>query len=165
MSREAPSATNDISRIVRDFLAGAIDYAGLFPPAAVDMRAAVRNYASYRSGEEAALLGRFVVPAARLHELAAELESLDVHGIRASAVLGANVSSDFDVVTAFNANAGRAIVDAIEAKMDRPGTIYELASRGSSSVDVFVELPIDAELELLVAAVHAVGARAKIRTG
>jgi hypothetical protein len=67
---------------VRDFLAGAIDYAGLFPPAALDMRTAIRNYASYRAGDDASLLGRFVAPAARLGELAEELESLDRPGER-----------------------------------------------------------------------------------
>lgn len=35
---------------LREFLTDIIDYAGLFPPAALDMRAAVRNYAAYRPG-------------------------------------------------------------------------------------------------------------------
>ena len=48
---------------------GLIDYAGLFPPAALDMAEAARNYASYAQGEYAWVLGRFVVPAARLGEV------------------------------------------------------------------------------------------------
>jgi hypothetical protein len=152
---------------VRDFLAGAIDYAGLFPPAALDMRTAVRNYASYRAGDDSSLLGRFVAPAARLSELADELASLDVAEMRVSAVLGANLSADIQAVLAFSARVSRAAVDSVEAKADRPGTIYEIASVGSGSakLDVFVELPLDGELELLVDAARAVGARAKIRTG
>ncbi len=167
MSRDAPSAAGAASRIVRDFLAGAIDYAGLFPPAALDMRTAIRNYASYRAGDDASLLGRFVAPATRLGELADELESLDLTGgtIKVSAVLGANLGVDLQSVIAFNARGSRATVDSIEAKADRPGAIYEVAAGGSAKLEVFVELPLDGELELLVDAVRAVGARAKVRTG
>jgi hypothetical protein len=165
MIRGSPSAASAAAGIVRRVLAGAIDYAGLFPPAALDMRTAVRNYASYRAAGDAALLGRFVVPAARLREFAAELDSLDARGIRASAVLGANPAADLETIAAFNARGGRATIDAIEAKADRPGTIYELTSKAAANVDVFVELPIDGELELLVDAARAAGARAKIRTG
>ncbi|HEV8447776.1 MAG TPA: hypothetical protein VGQ44_13185 [Gemmatimonadaceae bacterium] len=164
MNRGTPDATG-ASRVVRNCLAGAIDYAGLFPPAALDMRTAVRNYASYRAGDDAALLGRFVVPVARLNELVGELDSLDARNVSASAVLGPNLSADCETVAAFNMPPARARVDAIEAKAERPGAIYELVSKASPNLDVFVELPLEGELESLVAAVRAVGARAKIRTG
>jgi hypothetical protein len=54
---------------LRVLLAGLIDYAGLFPPAALEMPAALANYAAYRKGEHAWMLGRFVVPAARAGEV------------------------------------------------------------------------------------------------
>ena len=50
-------------------LTGLIDYAGLFPPAALDLPTAVRNYATYREGEHAWMLGRFVVPSANLADV------------------------------------------------------------------------------------------------
>jgi hypothetical protein len=53
------------SETIRILMSGLIDYAGLFPPAALDMAAATRNYAAYREGEYAWMLGRFVVPAVR----------------------------------------------------------------------------------------------------
>src|SRR5262245_61307149 len=130
MSREASSTTSSASRIVRDVFAGAIDYAGLFPPAALDMRTAVRNYVSYRGGGDRLLLGWFVVPAARVDELEAELVSLDLRDIRASAVLGPNPIVDLDAAAAFNARANRTKVDAVEARVDRPAAIYELAAKG-----------------------------------
>lgn len=40
-----------------------IDYAGLFPPAALDARTALGNYASYKQHAHAWMLGRFVMPA------------------------------------------------------------------------------------------------------
>jgi hypothetical protein len=50
-------------------LRGLIDYAGMFPPASLDFAAAVRNYAAYREGEHAWMLGRFIVPAAQLDQV------------------------------------------------------------------------------------------------
>jgi hypothetical protein len=48
---------------------GLIDYAGMFPPASLDLAVAARNYADYRAGEHAWMLGRFVVAAARKGEV------------------------------------------------------------------------------------------------
>jgi hypothetical protein len=48
-----------------------IDYAGLFPPAQLTMPAAVAGYARAQMREERWVLGRFIVPAARLRELRA----------------------------------------------------------------------------------------------
>jgi hypothetical protein len=57
-----------------------IDYAGLFPPAALPMADAVRNYDAYRRGEYAWMLGKFVVPEARVHEVPEDFE-LSVLGV------------------------------------------------------------------------------------
>jgi hypothetical protein len=61
-----------MSEELRELLRGLIDYAGLFPPASLDVPEAVRNYRAYRSGPHAWMLGRFVVPAARVAEIPAE---------------------------------------------------------------------------------------------
>ncbi|OZC03256.1 hypothetical protein [Rubricoccus marinus] len=53
----------------RAFLTEIIDYAGLFPPAALDLDPAIRNHVRYRQSPEAWMLGRFIVPAARLSAL------------------------------------------------------------------------------------------------
>lgn len=58
-----------IKRSLHALLEHLIDYAGLFPPAALTMQDAVRNYARYRDGELAWALGRFVVPQARVSEV------------------------------------------------------------------------------------------------
>lgn len=54
---------------VAAFMEQLIDYAGIFPPASLSLEAAVQNYAAYRLSADAWMLGRFVVPAARLPEL------------------------------------------------------------------------------------------------
>lgn len=65
---------------LRALLEGLIDYAGLFPPAALSMQDAVRNYARYREEQYAWALGRFVVPADRAHEVPPEFP-LSILGI------------------------------------------------------------------------------------
>jgi hypothetical protein len=165
----ASTRAHAASGLLRELLTGAIDYAGLFPPAALDMDTAVRNYLSYRASDDAPMLGRFVAPAARLSELAASLHAAAPSNVRVSAVLASNVSADLDTVSDFNARFAHgdafAVVDAIEAKADRPEVIYQLAARGASGFEVYAELPLDDALELLVDAARAVGVRAKIRTG
>jgi hypothetical protein len=56
---------------LRALLFGILDYAGLFPPAKLPLDQALRNYARYRREADTWMLGRFVIPAARLGELAA----------------------------------------------------------------------------------------------
>jgi cell division FtsZ-interacting protein ZapD len=46
-----------------------IDYAGLFPPAALPLKEALLNYHSYINGVDSWMLGPFVIPASRLYEL------------------------------------------------------------------------------------------------
>lgn len=50
------------------FLSRLIDYAGLFPPASLELPTALANYREYRDAPDAWMLGRFIVPAARLAE-------------------------------------------------------------------------------------------------
>lgn len=57
-------------------MGGLVDYAGLFPPASLDMPAAVSEYAVHRGETEAWMLGRFIVPAGRLLEMQEARESL-----------------------------------------------------------------------------------------
>jgi hypothetical protein len=59
--------------VVEPSLNGLIDYAGLFPPAGLDMPTSARNYVSYRSGRYAWVLGRLIIPVARLIEFNAAL--------------------------------------------------------------------------------------------
>ena len=69
-----------MTKSLRALLEHLIDYAGLFPPAALSMQDAVRNYARYREGEYAWALGKFVVPKERAHEVPEEFP-LSVLGV------------------------------------------------------------------------------------
>ncbi len=78
MSTPLPSPVLADAR--RAALTGLIDYAGLFPPAALGMAEAVAGYRAARRSPAPDLLGRFICPAGRLEELAAELVSTMVEG-------------------------------------------------------------------------------------
>jgi len=58
-----------LTRGARALLADLVDYAGLFPPAGLAMAEATEQYAAHLGEPAAWMLGRFVVPAARLDEL------------------------------------------------------------------------------------------------
>lgn len=152
---------------VRALLGGIVDYAGLFPPAALDMRTAVRNYASYLTELDAWMLGRFVVPVARLDEFAAERGAVDSNGVwRLTALLGADPERDLATVRAFNhRSTGVATIDSLEVKLASAEEIERVARLAAGEFDLYVELSLEVDPRPLIAAVAKAGARAKIRTG
>src|SRR6266508_293919 len=90
---------------VRVLLAGAIDYAGLFPPAQHAMPAAVADYLAHRAGPDAWALGRLVVPVARLAELEDALRRCAVRRagrVPLAALLGTGTADDVDAIELFN---------------------------------------------------------------
>ncbi len=148
---------------LRALLRGLIDYAGLFPPAALSMTDAVANFAAYRASPDAWMLARFVVPVARLAEFG---EAVAKHPDGAPWRLSALAqSADRDTIAAFNARyAGRIVIETVEAKAATPDEVMALAPLAREAT-VFVEIPVHHDPCALLAAIHAHGLRAKIRTG
>jgi hypothetical protein len=162
---------------IRVLLRDAIDYAGLFPPAQLDMPGAVAEYASYLASADAWALGRFVVPAARLDEMAAAAralvvparQSLGAPGWRLSVVFGTDVSADMKRVDAFNATSGErgwtAEVQAVELRASTPDAVAAAMRVVPDGLERFVEVPIDGDVHPLIQAIADAGAFAKVRTG
>jgi hypothetical protein len=143
-------------------LEGVVDYAGLFPPAALDLPAAVAEYDARRRGPDAWMLGRFILPASRLGELAA-LPWRAGSAWRLSALVGPGESP---LVDAFNAaHATRALVDVVELKATTPDEAAAALRARPLGTTVYVEVPLDASLPALLDAVKEHGGRAKARTG
>src|SRR5688500_19546105 len=69
-------------------LHGAIDYAGLFPPAKLNMRDAVDEYVDLVSSEDSWIVSRFICPASRLMELERELARAEIPDCVPLAVVG-----------------------------------------------------------------------------
>jgi hypothetical protein len=151
-----------------------IDYAGLFPPAGLDMGTAVRNYAAYRETSDEWALGRFVVPVSRLEELekaATRLPLASFSGApwRLSALLGAAISDEVRQLEEFNcrhaADGAGMAVDVVELKAESVESITASLRQIPSQLQAYVEIPIESDPVHLVSALRKVGARAKVRTG
>jgi hypothetical protein len=158
-----------ISRGAGIFLANLIDYAGLFPPAELDVRAAAEEYARVRRSPEAWMLGRFVVPASRLDELLEEggafLAAGD-HPWRLAALVGANPRSEAAAIAALNARPSvRMVVETVELRASTPREVDAALAPIPGELAAYVELPTTADLAPLLKAVSDRGARAKVRTG
>ena len=90
---------------LRALLSGAIDYAGLFPPATLTLEPAVANYADYIRDPDSWMLGAFVLPVGKFDELAANLSRFDVeHHLRISA-LGAKTEAPAEFISALQSMA------------------------------------------------------------
>jgi hypothetical protein len=159
---------------LRTLLAGSVDYAGLFPPASLDLSSAVRAYAEYRAGSDAWALGRFVVPAGRLAELEGEVEGLapspPARPWRLSVLLGPDAGADLAALGEFNrrhAATGRPalVADVVELKAGSAELIGSLLAGMPPWAQAYVEIPLDREPGPLVAAIARGGGRAKMRTG
>jgi hypothetical protein len=61
---------------IQTLMSGLIDYAGLYPPAKLDMSTAVDKYAAYLRCPHAWMLGRFILPVSRLEEFRKEAHRL-----------------------------------------------------------------------------------------
>ena len=146
-------------------LAGLIDYAGLFPPAGLSMRNAVRAYDEYRHSERSWALGRFVVPCTRLQEFSEQIALLPERGAAWSlSVLGD--ATDHETIARFNDdNAGHAVIASVEAKASSEAEIHALAPL-AAQYEVYAEIPITEDPRPLITAIVAhPPIRAKIRTG
>lgn len=135
----------------RTLLAGAIDYAGFFPPAELTLAEAAANYRRYRESEQAWALGRFVAPVGRLADVELPNAWLAVVGTRdAEADAALLRGSQVEVIEAATADAA-----AVRARLTaHPGvTGYCEIDPGSESFGATSE------------AVKRGGGRAKLRTG
>jgi hypothetical protein len=165
--RQNAEANHGMSAL-RTLLAGVVDYAGLFPPASLDMTTAARNYREYRADPDAWMLGRFVVPAGRLAELnaAPSANADDASPMRLTVVLGPNVRSDIAAVRSFNvAHGTRFSVASLEARLRTEEAIASAFEDAAPEFVLFAELPLDLDPAPLVAAVARAGGSAKMRTG
>lgn len=164
-----------MSNPLHPLLRGSIDYAGLFPPAGLDMAAAVANYATYRDGAHAWALGRFVAPASRMAEFESAAAGLlprspSPSPWRVAALLGADAAADIGALGELNCRhaadgEGAVAVDVVEGKADSVQAVDRLLGRVPAYLQAYVEVPIADDPAPLVAAIARAGGRAKVRTG
>jgi hypothetical protein len=158
----------------RALLTGLIDYAGLFPPAQLLMRAAVPKYAMHRSGPFAWLAGRFVLPLTQLDEFERVFDALppgDRSRSWSLVVLGGrNHDADLRKITEFNRRHGEegrqdARIDGLDLKVHSLDDIGRAADVMTEPAELYFEVPTSTDPREWVAAIRSAGGRAKIRTG
>ena len=157
-------------------LAAVVDYAGLFPPAALEMGTAVEAYGQYLRDPDCRMLGRFVVPIVRLREFDDAAASVLPRGEaskpwRLSALPGPDIAADIDLALKFNcrhwsgSEIGHAVIDAAEIKVSTGGEIAAASAIMPPQIAAYFEIPIKSDPTELVAAIKRAGASAKMRTG
>lgn len=150
---------------LRTLMAGIIDYAGLFPPAALPLPEAIRNFARYRRGAEAWMLSRFVLPVRHLEALAAYADLFEADPVFRFSVLGTGgddadafldeLRADVAAIEAFHRrHDGNAVADVMEVRLPAALLVAKTQPLVSflervneqlqhAALDVFFEIPLD----------------------
>lgn len=155
---------------VRALLAGAIDYAGLFPPSGTSMSEAVINYATYRNSNFNWMLGRFVVPVSRLGEFeqyAKDFISRDSKSVwHVSALSGEDIYKTVNEIKNFNREyEGSILIDSLEVKANTVSKIENTVGALPEGLTAYFELDTGEIMPELIVQLARRGQRAKIRTG
>ncbi|HMQ78978.1 MAG TPA: hypothetical protein PKD94_05365, partial [Ignavibacteria bacterium] len=122
--------TNHVKPIIslKEFCGSIIDYAGLFPPASLELAQAFHNFVFYRLGEYKWMLGKFIIPARRLAELGNLLDDMKIEGKVPLSVIGSGSDNTHEFSELFRKDAeeikgfvskypGAVSVDAFELRL------------------------------------------------
>lgn len=164
-----------------------VDYAGLFPPAKLDMTRAVATFARHRAGPHAFGLSRFIVSCSRLEEfseasakyLAALPDTADSappEPWAVSVLIDGKLEDNLASIERFNNahechngnghnHAHNAVVDTVEIKVTTAETIDYALDRLPEELYPFIEIPLDGDIRGFATCLAGRGAGAKIRTG
>jgi len=153
---------------LRALLSGAVDYAGLFPPASLPLPETLARYGTYAEGPEAWALGRLVLPASRLADLPPSLAPARRWDV--SILIGNDVDGDLRQTRALAQRRPGFRVASLEGAASGREALPGFAARvGRAAADLqavaYVELPLTADLGPALDAVRDHGLRAKARTG
>jgi hypothetical protein len=145
---------------VHTLLEGFFDYAGLYPPAGLDIRTAASRYLEYACGERAWALGRFIVNADRLAELRATVSADDLRRFKLSVI----VSNAADAEAILKEVEEGSPIDTVEIKWSKPsasGGVIEVPE----SLTTYLEIQTGRKDEDMLDLIAGLGVRAKIRMG
>ena len=178
--------TNHVKPVVslKNFCLNIIDYAGLFPPASLELGQAFHNFVFYSQGEYRWMLGKFIIPAKRLAELGSLLDDMAIEGMVSLSVLGSSSENVNEFSELFNGDiaainefiskySGVVTIDGFEVRL--PSEIFnngdnnellKLMSNVSASLEsalgknipVFFEVTLTKEYEAeIIRTVESIG--------
>jgi hypothetical protein len=174
-----------MTETIRALLDGLIDYAGLFPPAKLDMSPALENFARDSMGIHAFALGRFICPVTRLDELTQKGAPLmpGTHATsgypemaaqrspwKLSAIIDGPLDRCLSAVDAFNEHHsrednGRAEIDALEMRIQDPQDFDEALEIIPNDITPYFEIATKTDPRGMIAALAGEDACAKVRLG
>ena len=84
------------------FLDKLIDYAGLFPPAKLEIQPSLTNYAEYIHSTDRWIMSQFIIPVSRLHEISSDLmkKYSNLSPLRLS-IISTDICNEIDIATQF----------------------------------------------------------------
>ncbi len=180
LPKSTPADQAAVTESSRALLTGLIDYAGLFPPASLGMAAAVANYHAYLRSEHNWMLGRFIVPVARVEEFEEAIGRMPLDQTKSrwclSALPGANLLADLAAIREFNDRFAashfvrKISIESIEVKIATAEEIERLSKLIPAELETYFEIPWAGEATSsvmgdLITVVAGCQRRAKIRTG
>ena len=154
-------------------LEGIIDYAGLYPPASLELDSVIAHWNEYINSEDSWMLGRLIIPANRLEEfqqLASGLFPPESQDPWQLSVLLPPVSTEtFSAALAdtvsFNQQDCGAVANVVELKATTTDEIDKALSQMDSDLFPFIEIPIDEDPVELLSSLSGSMSGAKVRTG
>lgn len=154
---------------LRVLLSEIVDYAGLFPPAGLPMPEAIRNYAKYKQSDYNPMLGRFIVPVARLDEFVDASKNFFSGGAdvwKLSVLASEDIHETIQKIEDFNDRFAKfGICDALEIKAENGAEIEQISESLPPDLKTYFEISTNENLADSIATLAICGRRAKIRTG
>lgn len=118
---------------INSFCNGIIDYAGLFPPAKLDLKTSFENYINYKNSDYRNLLSRFILPSGLLNELKDLIEK--------------KYTSENDIKLSILANSSENLDDFHLKLSETLNSIQQFKSELSDSINIdLLEIKIPDEL-------------------
>ena len=140
-------------------LAGLFDYAGMFPPAELNLRSVVERYLDYRHGRNAWALGRLVIHTKYLNTLREDAYG-DIRELQLSVIA---TGTDLKAIQQ-HVDKGLPI-EAIEMKAVDRSELLHLRSGLPPRIATYVEVPLGAGDFWILDQIREAGVNAKLRMG
>ena len=150
---------------------GLIDYAGLFPPASLNLEEALKNYIGYQSCDQGWMLGSFILPADKIADTATILEKI-APGVPLTFSLlpSSDLAGDIAAFKDFSEKSAHEIsLQALEFLVPESADPFEFTTKTlaitGEQFAVYFEKPASLDLNTFNKAVQRVGAGVKLRCG
>jgi hypothetical protein len=145
--------------------AGLLDDAALFPPGDAAMRAAVPAHRGHRAGPHSPMVGAFLVPAARLAELAGVVDESSSAGLDVGIIAPAEALDEAVATVVGDPRLTLAAVEVSPSAVPAGRVVATVRAAVPDGVPVAVEVPRDDRRAAVLDALVGTGMRAKLRTG